>query len=170
MAMPKIKSAVLACALFAASSGAAAQQMVRADSVAAGAVWAQKLAVSETIYYCEGYVAAAVKEQLAVVLEGWYNANGKYLDITDIIRREMVKSVTAASGETAAIDFVMSMGEQDKAARADIRATLDQNPADQREGKCYGMIVAINEGQFDIATALPEDAQHLDARAPVMGW
>ena len=42
--------------------------------------------------------------------------------------------------------------------------------AEQREGKCYGIIVAINEGQFDVATALPEDAKHLDARAPVMGW
>lgn len=170
MAALKIKPLVLAVSLFGFSGPALAQQMVRADSVAAGAIWAQKLAVSETIYHCQAYLAPTLKDQLAGVLEGWHHANQKYLDITDIIRREMVKAVEAADGEAVAADFVKARDEEDEAARAGMRATLNETPGDQREDACYGMITGINEGQFDIATALSEDAQHLDARAPAMGW
>ncbi len=170
MAALKIKPLVLAVSLFAFSRPALAQQMVPADRAAAGAIWAQKLAVSETIYHCEAYLAPAVKDQLAGVLENWYAVNQKYLDITDSIRSESVKAVTSASGEAAASNFIKARDEQDEAARAGMRATLDETPADQREDACYGMITGINEGQFDIASALSEDAQHLDARAPVMGW
>ncbi len=158
------------CMVLITASSASAQQMVRADSVAAGAIWAQKLSVTESVTYCEAYVAGPVKELLAVVVENWTAKNDKYLRITDIIRGEIVKAVTAASGEGEAMKFVNSWGERDKVARARVRAGLDQMPADSREGKCYGIIKAINEGKFDIGTSLPEDAKHLDARAPVMGW
>ena len=170
MAASKIKPLALAVALFAFSGPASAQLMVRADAVAAGAIWAQKLSVTEMISYCEAYVALIVKDQLAVVLENWTNVNQKYLIITDKIRLEMIKSVIRASDQAVAAGFVASMEAKDETARAGVRADLDQNPADQREGKCYGIIVAINEGQFDIATALTDDAKHLDARAPIMGW
>ena len=170
MAAWKIKPLVLALGLFAFCGPASAQQMVRADAVAAGAVWAHKLSVTEMITYCEAYVAPIVKDQLAVVLENWTNVNRKYLTITLKIRLEMIKSVIRANGQDAAADFVASMEAKDEAAKAGVRADLDQNAADQREGKCYGIIVAINEGQFDIGIALTDDAKHLDARAPVMGW
>lgn len=170
MTASKIKTLALALSLFAVSGPAVAQQMVRADAVAAGAVWAQKLSVSEMISYCQAYVAPVVKDQLAVVLENWNRVNGKYLAITDKIRLEMIKSVNRANGQTAAANFIASMDAKDEAARAGVRADLDQTLAPQREGKCYGLIVAINEGQFDILTALPQDAKHLDARAPIMGW
>ena len=170
MAASKIKSLVLGLSLFAFSGPASAQQMVRADAVAAGAIWAQKLSVSETISYCQAYVAPIVKDQLAVVLENWTNVNRKYLAITLKIRLEMIKSVIRANGQDAAADFVASMEAKDELAQAGMRAVLDQNPVGEREDKCYGIIVAINEGVFDIASALPDDAKHLDARAPVMGW
>lgn len=170
MAASKIKPLALAFALFAFSGPASAQQMERADGVAAGAVWAQKLSVSEMIDYCQGYVAPVVKDQLGLVLDNWNEVNQRYLAITDKIRLEMIKSVIRANGQTAAADFVKSMEAKDEMGRAGVRASLDQTPAAQRENKCYGIIVAINQGQFDVGIALTDDAKHLEARAPVMGW
>ena len=166
----KIKSLVLAASLFALAGPVLAQQMEQADSVAADAVRAQKLALEETVYYCQAYVAPTVKAQLPVFLETWYRVNRRYLGISDKIRGEMLKAMSAAAGEAAAKDYAVSMEEEDKESRAEARATLDETPEEEREAKCYGFIAAFNGGQFDIANALSDEANHLDARAPIMGW
>ena len=159
MAASKIKPLALAVALFAFSGPASAQQMVRADAVAAGAIWAQKLSVTEMITYCEAYVAPIVKDQLAVVLENWTNVNRKYLIITNKIRLEMIKSVIRANGQDAAADFVASMEVKDEAAKAGVRADLDQNPADQRRAGVVSGHGHVDLAAFDVGLDVLDDGR-----------
>ncbi len=165
-----LKSLAFGLTLITASAALAAGTLTRRDTEAAGAIWGQKIAVETMINHCYKYVAIEAVGQLGAVLKSWQEANRDYTKVAGIIRRDALRAVEKAEGRAAAEALRMRWLGLGNKGRIEVRAQIDALTLGRRAGKCYGIMIAINEGKFDLWETALKDVEHLESRVKVMGW
>jgi hypothetical protein len=165
-----LKLGTLLITLAATHPAAAQEGLTRQDTVAAGAIYGQAAIVEGVVSLCEEYVDDAAQDARAVTLESWQDRNRDLMEMAEKVMDQMLIMIAATSGPDAEVRMRAQIDSMRRNGMTQVRTTIESLPEPDREGRCYGVLTAINQGDFDIRSSLPEQVEYLEARASVVTW
>jgi hypothetical protein len=155
-----------------AASAVSAQELTQRDIDAANAIIMEKVKLQTYVQQCKKYVPEEangqnIHDKFDLVWKDWQEVNFDFLDVASIIRNDALDAIEDPEALDAKLD---SMTEETVNVRGGTSQALEELPEKSREGKCYGILTQMAQGNLDIPVKLEEQAEHLANRVEEMGW
>jgi len=149
-------------ALLAAASHAEAP--TKRDTEVAGAITGLRSTLESAVQTCRPIVDEAARGAIDQLWAQWSDLNRDYVREAARINERMFTLIKTTQGAQASSEAKDRVSGLSKKAATEMKQSIESLPESKRQGKCYGILTSIANGDWNTPAKLPAEARYLEQR------